>query len=859
MTKKTITLLSAKDPQVLQRLGLQSLRSRYIIATVSVSLILTLAAGFGWHYVENTAVNQLGNIQHRTAATNAMANAVTHTHTLETQIYRFITLPSATSRRTIEHTFTTQHSAIRELTNNEWIRHDAALLQLVAELEKDHLELEVEISQLLDVRTDDAKWFPALSLMQNKMLTYNMQFMSSLELLNTEVNNDLSDATKLEIYKLSNETRYYWQLMIGEFRLFVANSFGVFSSDPERGIATRKANIELYSGLIDDLLAKLAKHGRHGDLDIVSDSSLQEMQYWFKEWKSSYKNVSAKFDTEMWRQDLVLLRERIEPKMLRINQHISNLQLALGAASTKDITHLTGVARHFSDFIIFLSAGVIAAGLLGFFIFHRAILRPISRIAQALKDEASGQHKTAVPLSSAEEIRALTNAFAEMREQIRTREAHLDHMAHHDALTQLPNRILFHYRLEQSLAKAIRNGTQVGLLFLDLDRFKQINDSLGHDTGDKLLQIVSKRLHGCLRATDMIARLGGDEFAIIIENVTQPEQLATTARKLLKEFTSPFLVDHHEIHTSTSIGIACGPKDSSTIEILVKNADIAMYHAKAFGRNLFKFYSNEMAEQMIEHVTLEAQLRHAIEYQEFELYYQPIVEVRSGRMISTEALLRWHHPGRGLISPDEFLPVLVESGLIKPVTQWALIEAGKQYSAYVAAGHANIRTSVNLTGFVFRNDSILDVILSAIEHSQMEPKGLILEVTEDTLQTDMQSAQQALNTLQKMGIQIALDDFGTGQSSLNHLRHNPINIVKIDRDYIKNIPTDKSDSELVDAIIAMAHKLHIKVVAEGVETKAQLDFLHWHKCDAIQGYFFSHPLPAAAILEMLAQDKRMLG
>jgi EAL domain-containing protein (putative c-di-GMP-specific phosphodiesterase class I) len=315
----------------------------------------------------------------------------------------------------------------------------------------------------------------------------------------------------------------------------------------------------------------------------------------------------------------------------------------------------------------------------------------------------------------------------------------------------------------------------------------------------------------------------------------------------------------HELHSTTSIGIALGPNDDADVDALVKDADIAMYHAKELGRNNFKFYSAEMAAEVAEHMVLENQLRHALDEDGFFLLYQPIVEISSGEIVGTEALLRWQHPQRGILSPEQFLTILEDSGLIKPVTQWVLQEASNQYKRFQQAGYPEVRMSINLSAVLLRNDSIFDLVINVIEQTHIDPTGLVVEITEDTLLEDLQVSEKALATLKSMGIRIALDDFGTGQSSLSHLRLEPIDIVKIDREFIRTIPENKSDSDLVDAVIAMAHKLHMKVVAEGVENEQQLEFLRWHKCDAIQGYYYSKPCSGEQVLSLLTNNTKSIS
>ena len=850
--------MATSNRALLERIGLDSLRRRYLAVFIFLSFILILAAVFGWRYVEQISHSQLRDIQARSSATDALDDIIVQLHTLETNLQRFITLPTDKNRKNINRSFHLFESAVKKLKNNTWIAQDDALKELVMALEQDHLKLYEQADNLVSVRIDERKWFPAMNIMQEKMLTHNMQFMSALDFMIQEAAEEIKNPQKLEVYDVLNQTRHTWIMMISEFRLFVANSFGVFSINPEQGMQSRRVNIELYSNRLGNLLAKLDKMRKAGKLDNLSSASLTQMRDWHNKWFDSYNEIVDSLSNELWRQDLVLLNERIDPLFDRIGQRASSLQLELAVASTKNITQLTDVARELSDFVIYLAIAVTSLGIIGYIVFHRTILRPIASFAQAIKSESVDQHlvKHGLLNSSAQEFKELVTAFEEMHEQIRTRQAHLDYMAYYDALTHLPNRVLLRDRLELAIARSQRDKKMVGLMFLDLDRFKQINDSLGHDIGDKMLRVVATRLKSCVRATDTVSRLGGDEFAIIVEGVEHADQIAAMARKILNAFVPPFRVEQHELHSSTSIGIALGPNDDMEVDTLIKDADIAMYHAKDLGRNNYKFYSSEMASLVAEHMAIENQLRHALDLNQFELRYQPIVDLQSGRIISTEALLRWRHPERGLITPDNFLSILEDSGLIRPVTQWVLEEASKQYLRYKQAGHPNVRMAVNLSGLLLKGDSILDLVINTLEHTRMDPNGLIVEITEDTLVEDLHESDRALRTLKDMGIHVALDDFGTGQSSLSHLRLTPIDIVKIDRDFVRDIPDDQNDSDLVDAVIAMAHKLRMRVVAEGVETKQQLEFLQWHKCDCIQGYYYNKPLEADDMLALICDDKQ---
>lgn len=841
------------------RLGLHSIRQRYLFVFISISIILLLVTYLGWRYVDAVSHNQLKDIQHRTQAADAISDLVTQIHSIQINLQRFIAMPTESNNRSVDRAFQLYDAAIVKLRKNEWVKQEAALLELVFALGKDREVLDAEVQKLVNVRLDKSQWFPAMNIMQERMLNNNMQFKTALEFMIQEAGEDLKGRKKIEVYKLLNEIRYTWQLMISEFRLFVSNSFGIFSNNPELGMQSRKMNIELYIKRLDSLITQLERYKPNRKLDSVSTSTFSDLRTSHQQWAQAYTEVLQSFKNEQWRHDLMMLRENVEPLLARIKQRTSSMQLELAVANSKNITLLTRLAMNLSDYVIIFALAVIVLGVVGYIVFQRTILSPITTFAQVLKSEAVEQtaDKSKLLKSKTAEFRQLTDAFNEMREQVNTREAHLDHMAHHDALTQLPNRVLLRDRLSQSIARAKRDGKMVGLMFLDLDRFKQINDSLGHDVGDKLLKVVAERLTSCIRATDTVSRLGGDEFAVVVESVINAEQIAVMARKILTAFVPPFRVEQHELHSSASIGIALGPNDDNDVDALLKDADIAMYHAKDLGRGNYKFYSAEMASQVAEHMALETQLRHALNHDELLLYYQPIVDIKSGNIISTEALLRWQHPERGLITPDDFLSIMEDSGLIRPITQWVLYEASKQYLKHKQAGYPEIRMCVNLSGLLLKGDTILDLVINAIEHTHMDPNGLTVEITEDTLVEDLHGSDQALRTLKGMGIRVALDDFGTGQSSLNHLRLTPIDIVKIDRDFIRDIPGDQNDCELVDAVIAMAHKLHMSVVAEGVETKAQLDFLAWHKCDSIQGYYYSRPLESAAILELISENKKI--
>jgi len=424
-------------------------------------------------------------------------------------------------------------------------------------------------------------------------------------------------------------------------------------------------------------------------------------------------------------------------------------------------------------------------------------------------------------------------------------EQRLHFLANHDPLTRLPNRAMLQERVEHSLRIAQRQNKQIAVLFIDLDRFKIINDTLGHNAGDRLLQEAAERLHECLRDSDTIARQGGDEFVVLLEDFGQDEQyLVGVARKILAALARPFVLLGQEVSVSASIGISIYPRDGQEMAVLLKNADIAMYRAKEQGKNTFQFYASESNVHSFERLALENSLRKAIERKEFILHYQAKVDLASNTVVGAEALVRWKHPELGMVPPAQFIPLAEETGLIVAIGEWVLFEACQQNRAWQEAGLALITMGVNLSGGQFRDDNLRNSIAMALAQSGLQPSYLELEITESMIMQNPERAVGILQDFRDMGMSTSIDDFGTGYSSLGYLKRFPLDALKIDRSFVKDVPGDINDSVITQAIIGLAHSLDLKVIAEGVETDAQLSFLRKQGCEQVQGYIFSKPLPA---------------
>ena len=472
--------------------------------------------------------------------------------------------------------------------------------------------------------------------------------------------------------------------------------------------------------------------------------------------------------------------------------------------------------------------------------------------------DSTHYYEARIVVSGEEEVLAIVR---DVTERIRAEEQIL-RLAYYDSLTGLPNRLLFKDRLSQAMANAQRYGRKVAVMFLDLDHFKRINDTLGHNFGDLLLQRVGDRLMTCVRSTDSIARMvpeetkptvarmGGDEFILLLSNIKQVQHVAIVAQRILNGLSQPFMVGTQEIYTSVSIGITIYPIDSEDPETLLKYADTAVYQAKEKGRNNYQFYTGSMNVAAVERFTIENQLRRALARNEFQLYYQAQVDIRRRKVVGVEALVRWVHPEKGLVSPLSFIPLAEETGLIVPIGQWILRTACAQNQIWQKAGFAPVRMTVNISRIQFRGKNFVENVVRTLADIGLDPQHLELELTESAVMENVEATLATLHALKERGIQLAIDDFGTGYSSLSYLKRFPIHTLKIDRSFVKDLDRDPNAAAIGKSIIGLAHNLSLQVLAEGVETEQQMEFLQKCGCDHMQGYLFHMPEPAERLTQI---------
>ncbi|HCE09255.1 MAG TPA: PAS domain S-box protein, partial [Oxalobacteraceae bacterium] len=437
-------------------------------------------------------------------------------------------------------------------------------------------------------------------------------------------------------------------------------------------------------------------------------------------------------------------------------------------------------------------------------------------------------------------------------------EAELEFQAQHDSLTGLANRNLLRERLTQAIAGADRSGTPIWIVFVDVDRFKFVNDTLGHEAGDTLLKVLAGRLQSAAREADTVARVGGDEFVLVLREHTEDGPGLAVLQHIMDAVAQPLMIEEHEFFLTCSIGVATYPTDGSTAENLIKHADIAMYRAKEMGRNTFQFYTETMNARTLDRLSIEADLRHALERDEFVVHYQPQVDLSSGRIVGMEALIRWNHPVHGQIAPARFIGLAEEMGLIIPIGAWVMRTACIQTKSWQQAGLGDLRVAVNLSPRQFTQKALVQSIAEVLQATGLEARFLDLELTESMVMHDVDNAIAILRNLKALGVHISIDDFGTGYSSLSYLRRFPIDVLKIDQSFVNDLTVDPDDAAIVVSIISLAHSLRLQVIAEGVETAEQLAFLRARGCDQVQGYYFSRPLAPEAFERMFQEGSRLL-
>jgi len=544
-----------------------------------------------------------------------------------------------------------------------------------------------------------------------------------------------------------------------------------------------------------------------------------------------------------------------------LQANVDNLDIIVETAETnvnQSLEKMANTSRSFLTLAIVLFIMIIVVFILFLIFTNKRMEKPLAQLIHAIQHIGDGNTNIEELEKRTDAVGILSKIVKEIDIEIFTKtkiigekEKILLHQAHYDSLTDLPNRFLMHDRLRQAIKKAKRNQTHIALMFIDLDRFKEINDSLGHHVGDQVLQETSQRFTSCIRAQDTLARLGGDEFTIIVDDLHNPKDIKSLARKVVQVLHDPILIDEHEFYISSSIGISIYPEHGEDIETLLRNADLAMYKAKNNGRNNFQFYQEIMSKDSLQKLSMESELHKALLSDQFVVYYQPQMNTSRKELVGMEALVRWKHPEKGLIPPFEFLPLAEEMGIINKIDEIVFKKVCQQIVQWQSQGLPVVKVAVNLSGRQLQRDDLVESLLFILEMTQCDPLLLELEVTEGFIMYDHKKSINILHDLRELGFTLAIDDFGTGYSSLSYLKQLPITKLKIDKSFVDHINTNAQDGAITNTIITLSRAMNLNVIAEGVETQEQSDLLKELGCDEIQGYLYSPPVPANEALTFL--------
>lgn len=761
----------------------------------------------------------------------------------------FLLAPGDASHHKFNQEISHASDLLHGLLNADWTR-TSAILPRLQELTSIFKNVDTAATQIMKIRQDTNLMYPAMRYTNGEMLENSRNFITQTDTAITFYAHKKSlKPVQRQVNKLLLDVRDKWLRMINLYRLFIANRIGDFYDD-----ATSKQinDVELFFEKVKVLLKQLQKFNTKHNLDLEVSDPIENMLALSDNWHQNLKSVLSIYSEGRWRGDIPLINNRINPLFNDIYDRLDLLDAELKQASDTDIVDQTRVSKSIINSLWGMAMFVLIIGVISYIVLELNFIRPIAKVARSLKAEAKGQEMTELPDVQAIEIRDLTDAFRDLRQQVHSRQLALEHIAMHDALTSLPNRALLMDRLNQSISNAQRRKRTLALLMLDLDRFKEINDTLGHLTGDALLQQVGARLRNVLRDSDTVARLGGDEFAVLLPNVSDTNALRIAAA-IHERLEKVYEVYEHSLYVGVSIGVAVFPQHGESSESLLQHADVAMYMAKRNNSGIM-LYDVERDEHSVTHLSVLSDLRSAADNEEFILQYQPKLTMRDSNIEGVEALLRWKHPKQGLIMPDSFINVAEQTGLIKRLSNWVLDTAIRDCQHLHQKGY-KINMSVNLSVWDIQDPNIGLTITQKLEKWNLPARYLTLEITERVMMAEPERARMVLSELDNMGVQVVIDDFGTGFSSLVYLKQLPVSMLKVDKSFVIDMMRDESDAAIVHSIIELAHNLGLQTVAEGVENDQAWSWLRSWDCDYAQGYYISHPLSLADFEQYLTTYK----
>lgn len=823
---------------------LPSLRKRYITLASLVITLLIAGAGIASWYTNSITSSNLTALELNKSVTGT-AQKLHHTLSLTSMtINAMLINPDISHEVIIDENINKALQLIKELQLK--LRSETTTLeQPINNLYYFFSELKKKTQILTEKRKDSSWVYPAIPFISSKLLIPNKNFISSVE--SSIYGYHIEDIPYDKTYHQLHELRSLWHNKTLNFRAVIIRFAGLNNTTRTQ----QEDTIDNLQVKIDNSLKRLDKLKTNDELELHVEAYIQIMKDSSKEWESQWKNMQKLRNNNAWRNDIIFLKKEIIPLQENINISMENLETVSHNWSQEQIKTLSDAANKIISELWLLTLLAISFVFFAYLMVEKLVLQPIYRITQSLTMKI-GSYYSHIEDNSSKEINALTSAFNTMQTQIHQRQVALEHQAMHDALTNLPNRILFNDRLTQAINMMHRSKEELAVLLLDLDRFKDVNDTLGHHIGDQLLKEASVRLQDSIRSSDTVARLGGDEFAIIAPQTSANEALEFS-KKIIKTLCKVYKLEHNNIFVGVSIGISMYPDNGTDNYTLIRHADTAMYGAKYNNQGALLYLASQ-DKNTPDKLSLVNDLHHAVESKtELSIHYQPQIDLLTDKVVQVEALLRWHHPTLGLIPADEVISLAEKTGVIQQLTIWVLNTAIEEFMRYLFEKGINL--SINLSTWNLQDPDLPSTIKKLLSYHQMPADRLTLEITETAMMNDPIRARNVLNELNEMGIILSIDDYGTGFSSLSYLKLLPVHELKIDKSFVFDMLDNESVAIIVKSTIELAHNLGYKIIAEGVENKETLLELKALNCDIIQGYYISKPISIDQLVIWLIKNK----
>ncbi len=835
-------------PELNRRVG--SLEGRYLLAAALLSIIVLAMCVSSLGYLDQVSKESSAQLLTRNKMEHITRQLFKNAWDAEYHLLNFTLIPGSKHQddflKTIDKTLTLTRK-LDVIATTELVRARPILKRM-----RDNIvQLRKTSIKYIDIRQNSNKLFPAMKIMVGAMSNANSSFYQSASMVIDDLEFSPDDNGYQHI-NLFRDVRHNWTLMIGSFRVYVANRLGTFGN-PEKGLLAQSQNVEMYHLAVQEKLAEIQEFPDNQSIGLIGHDMLAQMKMDINAWFKSYLSVKSILSSDHWRLDIPMLRTSIRPLFNNTRESLLQLSRLLEQSAAQNIETVAKTARHISLYQIITSLIMLFGITIGYLYLRLSVIKPVKELSAALLSAGKGGSSFELSTPQTSETRTLVNAFNHMHQEINKRQQALQYQATHDTLTGLANRFLLHTTIDKLITHSLETDNPLALLLIDLDRFKEINDTLGHEAGDKVLLCTAERIRKHLRESDLAVRLGGDEFAILLPG-TNKKQASNVALKIRQLLCQEMLIQGQSLYIGSSIGIALTPEHTQTREMLLHYADIAMYKAKK-SRSDIEVFSPDLISDNTSQLSMSSDLHKALKESGLSLSYQPKINLSDNSVCCIEALLRWNHPQKGPVPPQEIIRMAEQNGQIRQLTAWVL-NYGLAVHHTLLQDYPDMVLAINLSVWDLMDSDLAENVLHLLATHDVPAKCIALEVTESAMMQEPEIAGANLGALHNAGVRIAIDDFGTGFASLAYLKHLPLDELKLDKSFIMDMTTSPSDAIIVESTIDLAHKLGLQVTAEGVENQQALSQLIKMGCDHVQGYHLSKPLDINTLRNWLAEHDR---